>query len=93
MNTGSSQPSQSDAFGNLICPQCGQPRAWTGWRLCSCGYDFGPVNGHETEVHAKERAARAETHKLRDMAIGLLDGLASLTLINSVVDLIFRRFE
>jgi len=24
------------------CPKCGQPRAWSGWRTCSCGYDFGP---------------------------------------------------
>lgn len=24
------------------CPQCGQPRASSTWRLCSCGYDFGP---------------------------------------------------
>jgi hypothetical protein len=23
-----------------ICPQCGQPRPWTGWKQCPCGYEF-----------------------------------------------------
>jgi len=49
-------------MNKTICPKCGTPRAWEGWKLCSCGNDFGvnpprqppnviaPVEGVETET-------------------------------------------
>jgi hypothetical protein len=34
-------PNEEHSFAK-ICPKCGSPQAWECWRLCLCGYDFGP---------------------------------------------------
>jgi hypothetical protein len=43
------------------CPQCGAPRAWVGWRLCPCGYDFGPG----IELPVREIDSRPARPKVR----------------------------
>ncbi len=47
-----------------ICPKCGTPQQWENWRLCGCGYDFGPPD--KLEDQGNPLGTRHEKKRTRD---------------------------
>jgi uncharacterized RDD family membrane protein YckC len=67
-----------------LCPNCGTAQQSELWRICQCGYDFGPVINRPTETTPLSVLTRRYDTFWKRFFAGWIDGLVLLPI--SVLD-------